>query len=240
MPVLCSANMSDARCVHKLPSHCKNTFALGCARPDSYARSCRAECELPWLSCHLTSPALFALYCACAETWEPSNTSTVLADCVQRPCKPELQAELVVHSAVSASIVCQVGRMQAVAASPEGAVNGYAIGSYLYLGIVFMLPMGLGLGGLALDLPVGHFTSTINPVNVCDLQFVASRVQGPAILHVSAFLANLNEGQHRRTHQRLNWLAMLEQTTVIQFKVLTLFTLTGADVAGCVPPDQHQ
>ena len=48
----------------------------------------------------------------------------------------------------------QFGGLQAVAASPEGAVNGYAIGSYLYLGIVFMLPMGLGLGGLALDLPV--------------------------------------------------------------------------------------
>ena len=99
----------------------KSTFALGCARPDSCARSCRAECELPWLSCHLTSPALFALHCACAETWEPSNTSTVLADCVQRPCKPELQAVLVVHSAVSASIVCQVGRMQAVCCQPRGS-----------------------------------------------------------------------------------------------------------------------
>ena len=44
--------------------------------------------------------------------------------------------------------------LQAIAASPEGAVNGYAIGSYLYLGIVYAFPIGLGLGGLALDLPV--------------------------------------------------------------------------------------
>lgn len=33
-------------------------------------------------------------------------------------------------------------------------MNGYAIGSYLYLGIVYAFPMGLGLGGLCLDLPV--------------------------------------------------------------------------------------
>ncbi len=48
--------------------------------------------------------------------------------------------------------------MQAIAASPEGAVNGYAIGSYLYLGIVYAFPIGLGLGGLALDLPVSHLS----------------------------------------------------------------------------------
>ena len=44
--------------------------------------------------------------------------------------------------------------VQAIAASPKGAVNGYAIGSYLYLGIVYIFPIGLGLGGLCLDLPV--------------------------------------------------------------------------------------
>ena len=44
--------------------------------------------------------------------------------------------------------------MQAIAASPEGAVNGYAIGSFLYLGIIYAFPVGLALGGLAMDLPV--------------------------------------------------------------------------------------
>ena len=86
-----------------------------------------------------------------------------MATCIHCLCKPKLQAVLWVHSAVFASGESQVGGLQAVAASPEGAVNGYAIGSYLYLGIVFMLPMGLGLGGLALDLPVGVFTSTTKP-----------------------------------------------------------------------------
>ena len=44
--------------------------------------------------------------------------------------------------------------VQAIAASPDGAVNGYALGSLLYLGVVLTLGMGLPLGGLALDLPV--------------------------------------------------------------------------------------
>ena len=51
------------------------------------------------------------------------------------------------------------GLLQAIAASPEGAVNGYAIGSYLYLGIMYAFPIGLGLGGLCLDLPVSIKTS---------------------------------------------------------------------------------
>ena len=79
--------------------------------------------------------------------------------------------------------VCTV---QAIAASPKGAVNGYAIGSYLYLGIVsglvmlpamvlacqcaadwalheqvYIFPMGLGLGGLCLDLPVRHVSCSL-------------------------------------------------------------------------------
>ncbi|KAK9840695.1 hypothetical protein WJX84_007535, partial [Apatococcus fuscideae] len=59
-----------------------------------------------------------------------------------------------VVTAFSALFCDQSYWQSAIAASPEGAVNGYAIGSYLYLGIMYAFPIGLGLGGLCLDLPI--------------------------------------------------------------------------------------
>ena len=75
------------------------------------------------------------------------------------------QHSAALHSDHHSSITCQsrviaqhaeqgLAGVQAIAASPVGAVNGYAIGSFLYLGIVYAFPLGLGLGGLSMDLPV--------------------------------------------------------------------------------------
>lgn len=72
---------------------------------------------------------------------------------------------------------CSCGCLQAIAASPEGAVNGYALGSFLYLGIVYCFPLALGVGGLALDLPVrsGQTSCCQKPVSCSSVRMYEAR-----------------------------------------------------------------
>ena len=157
LPVLGPANMSHACCLHKEPVrqvvHCLTLVFFLAGQSVSFfghpvSLPALRSVRVALLVLEPQSPATRALQ------WLLAFTAFASQSC--KLC-------FGVHSAVFASGESQVGGLQAVAASPEGAVNGYAIGSYLYLGIVFMLPMGLGLGGLALDLPVGVFTSTTKP-----------------------------------------------------------------------------
>ncbi|CAK0787648.1 hypothetical protein CVIRNUC_010870 [Coccomyxa viridis] len=96
-------------------------------------------------------------------------------------------------SGLSQMLVDQSFWQSAIAAKPTAAARGYFLASFLFMAIVFSLPICLGLSALALDLPLSQ-TEALEGLVAPASAFVLLGQAGPVLIIIICFMAVTSSG----------------------------------------------